>query len=854
MWKSKLIVILIVLLTFSFSVNAENVNNKEVLTSEKQFGLGLIQQSPENDPFAKRVWEVKPISKARKLMETTSCTNYEYLPPVKSQGYQNSCVAWAVGYYYKTYYENKEDNRTSVEDLANTTNMCSPAFIYNLIHLKGDKGAYYSDAFNILNDFGCCSYEEMPYSSYNYTTWPTEENFRKAIVNRSTTSSVLKYYYLLLSSDNALNQVKQRLLNGDLVMIGINIFANFENISNYNNNYAVANMTGNNKGGHAQVIVGFDDNHITDDGVGAFRVINSWGTSWGDSGYYWMSYKAVKSTSPLSQNYVYWCDDLIDYAPTHVAIFRMSHDYYRETNTWIDFGGNAKKEFFDLYAKGYEHEYQAFPLSKIVVDISDYANYLKIGDIVDLHMEDDSAVTNSSTGIIYSFSIEFSNVVELSDDTPVSVLEDEDEYSRITLSTAPSEIYTYNLPHIDWSEQWSSYLVVTSGSEQEGSIQVILYDNEGKELSSTDYSVEQFKTIKIALDKGECGKVLVSGDNIFLQENFVNNVEGGIAAFQLSTESNTEITYLLPAYNGENLSWMGIALMNPGDENTKASLSAIDSSGVELETVEVDINAHCRSVDLLTHYFSATNFKEIAKIKVKSTKSVTGITISGNGNKQLLFTAATKSTYETGELCISHIATEWENWQNTLVFDNVGDVSISAQLVLYDLNGTEHLFDISVEGWKTVCVDLNEYADINPQCGKVVVTSDKLAVRQSFLSIKEKGTAEFVLSSTLNKELIYLIPAGISDVLTWHGLSLYNLSDESVSSTLIAYSNGVEVARCTKEITKHSRIVDVLENFFGETDLIDSIIVSASQPLTGINISGSNWDRLLFATVFSLVK
>ncbi|MGB5383898.1 MAG: hypothetical protein WBN19_08610, partial [Lutimonas sp.] len=50
----------------------------------------------------------------------------EYLPEVRSQGTQGSCVAWATGYYLKTFQENLESERKNTS--SNDLNL-SPAFI-----------------------------------------------------------------------------------------------------------------------------------------------------------------------------------------------------------------------------------------------------------------------------------------------------------------------------------------------------------------------------------------------------------------------------------------------------------------------------------------------------------------------------------------------------------------------------------------------------------------------------------------------------------------------------------------------------------------------------------------------------
>jgi C1A family cysteine protease len=47
------------------------------------------------------------------------------------------------------------------------------------------------------------------------------------------------------------------------------------------------------RGGHANVVAGYDDNLMIGQDKGALLVRNSWGTQWGLAGYAWMSYRYV---------------------------------------------------------------------------------------------------------------------------------------------------------------------------------------------------------------------------------------------------------------------------------------------------------------------------------------------------------------------------------------------------------------------------------------------------------------------------------------------------------------------------------------------------------------------------------
>ena len=54
---------------------------------------------------------------------------------------------------------------------------------------------------------------------------------------------------------------------------------------------------------HCSAIVGFDDNKDCGDGSkGAYKIMQSWGTGWGDGGFSWISYKLWDSGTILAGN------------------------------------------------------------------------------------------------------------------------------------------------------------------------------------------------------------------------------------------------------------------------------------------------------------------------------------------------------------------------------------------------------------------------------------------------------------------------------------------------------------------------------------------------------------------------
>jgi len=191
-------------------------------------------------------------------------------PAVGDQGHQNSCVAWATAYALKTYHEKVEEGWA----LNTPGHLFSPAYVYNQINRGQDQGSLINEALDLAVNQGIASLGTMPYSDTDYLTQPSGEARTEA--GQFKADSWFRV--------NDTSQIKASLANRKPVVAGITVYNDLVNLQGSNSVYNTA--TGNPQGGHAVTIVGYDDNRYD----GAFKLINSWGRSWGDNGYFWMPY------------------------------------------------------------------------------------------------------------------------------------------------------------------------------------------------------------------------------------------------------------------------------------------------------------------------------------------------------------------------------------------------------------------------------------------------------------------------------------------------------------------------------------------------------------------------------------
>ena len=208
-----------------------------------------------------------------------------HLPPVGNQGNQNSCVAWAIAYGAQAYYAKKENSNwiyTNPTGQLNYANLFSPSFIYNQINRGEDKGSSYIEALNLLKEQGVCTWSSMPYSDVDYRSKPLQTAIDQAKNFR------IERYFRLGERQDLFSDIKEQLANSHPVIASAISDVNYlrGGYGNNPNNIYMWKTIGSfdPRLGHAILIVGYDDN------LQAFKFLNSYGKTWGNDGFGWISY------------------------------------------------------------------------------------------------------------------------------------------------------------------------------------------------------------------------------------------------------------------------------------------------------------------------------------------------------------------------------------------------------------------------------------------------------------------------------------------------------------------------------------------------------------------------------------
>lgn len=298
----KLILSFILLFVFASSVSGQYL--KKVSIEE----LSKINKDKKSDQSAFGFSESSKIPAAYSL---------EKYCLVSDQENSSSCTGFAVANGAMSIVYNMVNGIT--RENQKWVNRFDPYYIYcalkdgnNLDCLSGggcNCGSMISEALDIVVNYGCKKLYLYPDLQCNVTL--SKGNLR-SMVDITGAYSIDKYYSLFdykqvngtWTAIINIEDMKAAISQRNPIMAGINVDSEFASLNPEKNKYsAVKGMDGR----HAVTIVGYDDTKYG----GAFRILNSYGTEWGDNGFFWMTYKDFKAQA--DEAYVIWKDNWDDW-------------------------------------------------------------------------------------------------------------------------------------------------------------------------------------------------------------------------------------------------------------------------------------------------------------------------------------------------------------------------------------------------------------------------------------------------------------------------------------------------------------------------------------------------------------
>lgn len=236
----------------------------------------------------------KVLLSARSFRGMTSAYSLEpYCPTPADQGRHGTCVAFANAYGIATILYAKTHNITNRATINKYA--FSPSYLYEQIKSDEDKDCQNGSdpilALIKMIDGGDAFSTTVPYQC---NTQLTDEAKREAINYKIKDAAILfagkgmmegdKY---VLSTEDMIAVTKKALLEGSPISTGWHLPKSFFYIkSDVWNTTSDDQLSDWKHNGHAMAVVGYDDNKYG----GAFRVLNSWGTTWADKGFVWVKY------------------------------------------------------------------------------------------------------------------------------------------------------------------------------------------------------------------------------------------------------------------------------------------------------------------------------------------------------------------------------------------------------------------------------------------------------------------------------------------------------------------------------------------------------------------------------------
>jgi C1A family cysteine protease len=218
--------------------------------------------------------------------------NRQFCSPIDDQGGLGSCTAH-MGVGMLEYCEFK-----SFKKFIHGSRL----FVYKATRdyagYTGDSGAEIRNTLGALALYGVPAERLWPYTDdqRQFDIKPPVDVYIAAQSYQA--AQYVRLDYAGINNEVLLHKIKAYLVAGFPVGFGFSVYKSIDQ-ADHDGRIPFPGDTEEMEGGHAIMMVGFDDSMVIPNNVysistrGAFLIRNSWGTGWGDKGYGWLPYDYV---------------------------------------------------------------------------------------------------------------------------------------------------------------------------------------------------------------------------------------------------------------------------------------------------------------------------------------------------------------------------------------------------------------------------------------------------------------------------------------------------------------------------------------------------------------------------------
>lgn len=162
-------------------------------------------------------------------------------------------------------------------------NVLSALYIYNQIQRYGCKGgARIEDGMKLIKEQGDCKASIFEDSGEKCDKLPHEEAINEAAKNK--VKDIISVFPVYEEGEMKVFKTKEQLARGIPIVFGMQLPDVFFLEHDFSRPIDLSGADAL-LGGHAMCVVGYDDHKE------AFEVMNSWGTEWGNGGFFWLKYE-----------------------------------------------------------------------------------------------------------------------------------------------------------------------------------------------------------------------------------------------------------------------------------------------------------------------------------------------------------------------------------------------------------------------------------------------------------------------------------------------------------------------------------------------------------------------------------